>query len=109
MPRDYRSRRRRWTSPSIAPISSPIPLGAAAATRGVDLAGLGDGHALGLVLFGVVVVCGVAADVVLLVGEHEGDAVAAAAGTAGAADAVHVALVVLRRIEVDHVRDVLQV
>ena len=45
----------------------------------------------------------------LLLGQHEGDAVAAAARAAGAADAVHVVVVALRRVEVDHVRDVVDV
>src|SRR6478736_216466 len=48
-------------------------------------------------------------DVRLLLGEDEGDAGAAAAGAAGAADAVHVVLVAVRRVEVDHVRDVVDV
>src|SRR3954447_14104406 len=48
-------------------------------------------------------------DVGLLLGEHERDAGAAAAGAAGAADAVHVVLVAVRRVEVDHVRDVVDV
>src|SRR4029077_998368 len=50
-----------------------------------------------------------ATDVVLLLGQDEGHAVAAAAGTSRAADAVHVVVVALRRIEVDHVRDVVDV
>ena len=52
---------------------------------------------------------GDAADVALLLGKDEGDPGAAAAGAAGAADAVDVALVVLGRVEVDHVRDVREV
>src|SRR6476646_5488339 len=48
-------------------------------------------------------------DVRLLLGEDEGDAGAAAAGAAGAADAMHVVLVAVRRVEVDHVRDVVDV
>ena len=47
-----------------------------------------------------------AADVGLLLRRDEGDPVPAAPGAARAADAVDVALVVLRRVEVDHVRDV---
>ncbi len=49
------------------------------------------------------------ADVRPLLGQHERDAVAAAARAAGAADAVHVVVVALRRVEVDHVRDVVDV
>ena len=45
----------------------------------------------------------------LLLGEHEGDRGAAASRTAGAAGAVDVTLVLLGRIEVDHVRDIVQV
>ena len=52
---------------------------------------------------------GEAADVVLLLREHERDALARAAGAARAADAVHVALAVLRRVEVDDVADVVEV
>ena len=50
-----------------------------------------------------------AADLALLVGKHERDARARASGAAGATDAVRVRLVVLGRVEVDHVRDVVQV
>src|SRR4051812_41954724 len=49
------------------------------------------------------------ADVGLLLGEDEGDAGTAAPGAACAADAVHVVLVAVRRIEVDHVGDVVDV
>ena len=50
-----------------------------------------------------------AADVRLLLGQHERDADAAAAGAAGAADAVGVDVGLLGRVEVDHVRDVVDV
>src|SRR4051812_7181036 len=50
-----------------------------------------------------------AADVGLLLREDERRPAAGAAGPAGAADAVRVALVVLRRVVVDHVRDLLEV
>ena len=49
------------------------------------------------------------ADVRLLLGQDEGDAGAAAAGAAGAADAMDVVVVAVRRVEVDHVRDVVDV
>ena len=49
------------------------------------------------------------ADVGLLLGEDEGDARAAPAGPAGAADAMHVVLIRPRRVEVDHVRDVVDI
>src|SRR5205085_7696242 len=52
---------------------------------------------------------GDAARLGLLVGQDERDRRAAAAGPAGAAGAVDVALVLVRRIEVDHVRDVVEV
>ena len=45
----------------------------------------------------------------LLVGEHERGRGAVASGPSGAAGAVHVVLVLLRRVEVDHVRDVVEV
>src|SRR3954454_22842240 len=48
-------------------------------------------------------------DVVLLVREDERAAAAGAAGAAGPPHAVHVALVVLGRVEVDHVADVVEV
>jgi len=48
-------------------------------------------------------------DVVALLRQDEGDARAAAAGSAGAADAVDVVVVAVRRVEVDHVRDVVHV
>ena len=50
-----------------------------------------------------------AADVGLLLREHEGDPATAAAGAPGATDAMDVALVVLGRVVVDDVRDVRQV
>ena len=50
-----------------------------------------------------------APDVGLLLGQHERDADAAAAGAAGAADAVRVDVRLLGRVEVDHVRDVVDV
>ena len=49
------------------------------------------------------------ADVAALLRQDERDAGAAAARAAGAADAVDVVVVALRRIEVDHVRDVVDV
>ena len=49
------------------------------------------------------------ADVRLLLGQHERDAGAAAAGAAGAADPVGVGARLFRRVEVDHVRDVVDV
>ena len=50
-----------------------------------------------------------AADVGLLLGQDERDPGAAAAGAAGAADAVRVGVGLLGRVEVDHVRDVVDV
>src|SRR6476620_12494630 len=40
-----------------------------------------------------------------LIGRHEGERVSLAGGAAGAADAVHVVLGLLRYVVVDHVRD----
>src|SRR6266550_52197 len=51
----------------------------------------------------------VAARLGLLIGEDEGDRRAAAARSAGAAGAVNVPLVLVRRVEIDHVRDVVEV
>src|SRR6266545_5243078 len=45
----------------------------------------------------------------LLLGKDERDRLAAASGTAGPARAVHIVLVLARRIEVDHVRDVVEI
>src|SRR6478735_1475866 len=69
---------------------------------GCTHAGSGEGVA-------VAEAAGELGDVRLLLGEDEGDAGAAAAGAAGAADAMHVVLVAVRRVEVDHVRDVVDV
>src|SRR5215218_11009039 len=48
-------------------------------------------------------------DVRLLLGQHEGDAGTAAPRPARAADAMDVVLVAVRRVEVDHVGDVVDV
>src|SRR5262249_62131660 len=69
----------------------------------------GGAHPRGLDLLAVPEAGGNAAPVRLLLRQDEGDATARAAGPAGPADAVHVALVVLGRIEVDHVADRLEV
>src|SRR5205814_2723699 len=45
------------------------------------------------------------ADVVTLIGGHKRDPDALGSSPAGASDAVHVGLAVMRRIEVDHVGD----
>src|SRR5438093_9476742 len=45
----------------------------------------------------------------LLLGEDERDRLAAASRTASAPGAVHVVLVLARRIEIDHVRDVVEI
>ena len=66
-------------------------------------------HAGGGECVAVTEAAGELGDVRLLLGEDEGDAGAAAAGAAGAADAMHVVLVAVRRVEVDHVRDVVDV
>ena len=50
-----------------------------------------------------------AADVVLLVGQDEGDRGAGTACPARAADAVHVVVIEVGRVEVDHVTDVVDV
>src|SRR5436190_1506927 len=49
------------------------------------------------------------ADVRLLVGEHESASAAVAPSAAGAADAMNITRVVVGRIEVDHMRDRLEV
>ena len=68
-------------------------------TRGGD-----DLHALLLELAVQVEACGDAADVALLLGSDQRDTGAGTTRARGAADAVDVPLVVLGRIEVDHVR-----
>src|SRR5712691_6623630 len=50
-----------------------------------------------------------ATDVALLIRKDERAATTGAAGTAGPPDAVHVALVVLGRVEIDHMADRLEV
>ena len=62
-----------------------------------------------LELVAVAEAAGDTARVGLLLGQDEGDCGAAAPRPAGAAGAVHVALVLFRRIEVDHVGDVVEV
>src|SRR5439155_21924328 len=86
-----------------------LPARPATAAAGVDLARTGDGHAAVLELLPVAEPRDDAADIGLLLREHECDAAAAPARPARTADTMHVALVVLRRIEVDHVRDAREV
>ena len=81
----------------------------AATTRRVDDARLRNLHAGLLELLDVALQARDARDVGLLLGQHERDADPAAPGAAGAADAVRVDVGLLRRIEVDHVRDVVDV
>ncbi len=49
------------------------------------------------------------ADVGALLGKHERDARSAPPGSAGTADAMDIVVVAMRRIEVDHMRDVIDV
>ena len=69
----------------------------------------GDPHPLALELVAMTEPDRNTAHFGLLVRSHEGDAAPVSSGAAGSADAMDVALVVLGRVEVDHVRDVRQV
>src|SRR5207248_6078067 len=80
-----------------------------AAAAGVQELGGSGSHSGLLELLVVAESPGDPARLGLLVGEDEGDRRAAAAGPACAAGAVDVALVLVRRVEVDHVRDVVEV
>src|ERR1700682_2789666 len=86
-----------------------LPARAAAAAARIEELRAGRLHAGALELLLVPCEHGDAADVCLLIGEHEGAALAGAGGPAGASDAVRVTLVVLGRIEVDHVSDRLEI
>src|SRR5690348_3172707 len=86
-----------------------LPARAAAAAARVEELRSRRAHAGALELLLVPEPCRDATDVGLLLGEHQRDPLAGASGPTGAADAVHVALVVLGRIEVDHVADRLEV
>src|SRR5581483_11310241 len=86
------------------------PLGTApAAAGGVDELRLREREPGRLVVLDLALQPRDARDVGLLLGQHERDADAAAARTAGAADAVRVHRRLLRRIEVDDMRDVVDV
>src|SRR5690242_15297833 len=82
-----------------------LPAGAAAASAGVEETWAGGRHSAGFELFAVAEQVCDAADVGLLVGQHECGPLAGAAGAAGAADAMYVALAVFRGVVVDYVAD----
>src|SRR4051812_34988252 len=86
-----------------------LPLRAAAAAARVDELRARRAHPGLLELLAVAEPVRDAARVGLLLRQDEGDRLAAAPGAAGAARAVDVVLVLLRRVEVDHVRDVVEV
>src|SRR3954453_14486422 len=86
-----------------------LPLRAASAPARVHELGPSGLHARRLELLAVSEHRRDAADLCLLLGEDECDPLAGAPGAAGAADAVDVALAVLRRVVVDHVADVVEV
>src|SRR5439155_23238277 len=91
------------------PVFRGLPAAPARPAAGVHEARRGDPHAgLGEAV-GVAESRRHAAHVGLLIGEDEGDAGAVASRPAGAADAVDVARVVVRRVVVDHVGDRLEV
>src|SRR5918992_350613 len=99
-----------WPCPSsgITPVPRGAPFGAVP-TSGIDEPFRSDSHPL---LFELLLLAETTRDVAhvgLLLRQDERDARAVAAGTARAADAMQVALVVRRGIEVDHVRDLAQV
>src|SRR5204863_3246677 len=86
-----------------------LPTGPASATARVDELRTGAAHSRAFELLLVPEASRDAADVCLLVGEDERAAAAGAAGTACPPHAVHVALVVLGRVEVDDVADALEI
>ena len=87
----------------------PLPLRAApAAARAQELRTRGQHPGL-LELIDVAEAPRDAARIGLLLGQDQRDRRPAAAGPARAACAVHVALVLCRRVEVDHVRDVVEI
>src|SRR5439155_8013825 len=86
-----------------------LPARVAAAAARVEELRASGAHARALELLSMTEAGCDAAHVRLLLGEHERDPLARAAGAAGAADAVHVALVVFGRVEVDDVADRLEV
>jgi hypothetical protein len=79
------------------------------ASGGVDHPGGGDRHSLSLELVGEAKPGGHAAEVRLLLGEHQRHAGAAPSGAGGPADAVNVVLVLGGRVVVDDVGDVLHI
>src|SRR5581483_4509568 len=88
----------------------PLPLGSASpAPRGVDQLRLGERKACFLVGLDLPLQARDARDLGLLLRQHERDPDAAAAGAAGPAHAVRVDVGLLGRIEVDDVRDVVDV
>src|SRR5579875_703530 len=86
-----------------------LPARTAAATARVQETRAGGRHSTALELLAVAELVRDAADVGLLVGQHERDPLTGATGAAGAADAMHVTLAVLGRVVVDHVTDRLEV
>src|SRR5204863_7357042 len=86
-----------------------LPLRSTAATAGVHELRAGGLHACRLELLAVAEQGRDAADIGLLLGQDERDPLSGAAGAAGPADAVDVALAVLRRVVVDHVADRVEV
>src|SRR5206468_3104562 len=99
----------RRAAPRPPPIRVCLPAGSSTSPAGVDRARPACPHPGALELLAVAESRRNTADVGLLLGENERDSGSATPCAARATDAVDVALVVLGRIEVDHVRDVGQV
>src|SRR5262245_15573279 len=87
----------------------PLPLRVATSPARVDELRPRGAHAGPLELLGVTEAAGHAARLGLLLREHERDRRAAAACAARAAGAVDVPLVLLRRVEVDHLGHLVEV